>query len=123
MLATATQEFACPVPLRRQQPARPSLDRITRPSAVLITKSKPSPGPVPAQAQESGEHRQLLDAAWYALDGLQPSVSEAMQCDSALTFAEMAATGRGRLALRWVQSIVGVFKLRRATLAGSQMRA
>ena len=56
-----------------------------------------------AQAQESGEHRQLLDAAWYALDGLQPVASEAVQCDSALTFAEMAATARGRLALRCVQ--------------------
>ena len=70
---------------------------------LLISCFRPSssPRPVPAQAQESGEHRQLLDAAWYALDGLQPCVSEAMQCDSALTFAEMAATGRGRLALRW----------------------
>ena len=53
-----------------------------------------------AQAQESGEHRQLLDVAWYALDGLHPGTGEAAQCESALTFAEMAATARGRLALR-----------------------
>ena len=71
---------------------------------------------MPAQAQESGEHRQLLDTAWYALDGLQSSASEATQCDSALTFADMAATGRGRLALRWVPIIAGVSDLERSYL-------
>ena len=42
----------------------------------------------------------MLDAAWYALDGLAPAATEAVQCEGALTFADMASTSRGRLALR-----------------------
>ena len=54
-----------------------------------------------AQAEETGEHTQLLDDALYAMHGLSPAASRGAQLDSALDFAELAATQRGRLTLRF----------------------
>lgn len=53
------------------------------------------------QAQERGETVQIQDDAQFALDGLSPSSSLSTQRDCAVSLAEMLATRKGRLALRW----------------------
>lgn len=52
------------------------------------------------QAQESGEHYEIQDNVLYALDGLAAHASAATRADSAARIADIAATRRGRLALR-----------------------
>ena len=53
-----------------------------------------------AQAQESGEHFEIQDNVLYALDGLSAQAPPAARADSAARIADVAATRRGRLALR-----------------------
>lgn len=55
---------------------------------------------LPGQAQESGEQFQMQDDIQYALDGLTASALPSERAASAARLAEMAATRRGRLALR-----------------------
>ena len=52
------------------------------------------------QAQECGEQFQLQDDIQYALDGLCASALPSDRASSAAQLAEIAATRRGRLALR-----------------------
>jgi len=54
----------------------------------------------PLQAQEKGEHVQVLDDAVYALDGMAPSCGLGTQRESITTLAELLSTRRGRAALR-----------------------
>ena len=56
---------------------------------------------IAAQAQECGEQFQLQDDIQYALDGLCASALPSDRACSAAKLAEMAATRRGRLALRF----------------------
>ncbi len=53
-----------------------------------------------SQAQECGEQFQLQDDIQYALDGLCASALPSDRACSAARLAEMAASRRGRLALR-----------------------
>ena len=58
------------------------------------------------QAQESGEHTQIVDDIVYAVDGLGPSSSKNSWQDSASTLAEICNTRRGRQAFRYVHNSV-----------------
>ena len=53
------------------------------------------------QAQEKGEHVQVLDDASYALDGMAPSCGIGTQRESITTLAEILSTRTGRAALRY----------------------
>lgn len=53
------------------------------------------------QAQESGEHTQIVDEIVYAIDGLGPSSSKTSWQDNASTLAEICNTRRGRQAFRY----------------------
>jgi hypothetical protein len=55
---------------------------------------------VPEQAQESGEQFEIQDSVVYALEGLRPGAFPSARADSAARIADVAATRRGRLALR-----------------------
>ena len=52
------------------------------------------------QAQESGEHTQIVDDIVYAIDGLGQASSRNSWQDSASTLAEICNTRRGRQAFR-----------------------
>lgn len=54
------------------------------------------------QAQESGEQFEIQDNVVYALDGLTSSASPAVRQESAAKIAEICASRRGRLALRYL---------------------
>ena len=56
------------------------------------------------QAQESGEHTQIVDDIVYAIDGLGPASSKTSWQDSASTLAEICNTRRGRQAFRYEHS-------------------
>ena len=62
-------------------------------------------GDVP-QAQECGEQFQLQDDIQYALDGLCASALPSDRACSAAQLAEMAASRRGRLALRSAAPVI-----------------
>lgn len=66
-------------------------------SSASITSDNPFDVP---QAQECGEQFQLQDDIQYALDGLCASALPSDRASSAAQLAEIAATRRGRLALR-----------------------
>lgn len=53
------------------------------------------------QAQESGEQFEIQDNVVYALDGLTRSASPAVRQESAAKIAEVCASQRGRLAMRY----------------------
>lgn len=55
------------------------------------------------QAQESGEHTQIVDDIVYAIDGLGPASSKTSWQDNAITLAEICNTRRGRQAFRYEQ--------------------
>ena len=55
------------------------------------------------QAQESGEHTQIVDDIVYAIDGLGPASSKTSWQDNASTLAEICNTRRGRQAFRYEQ--------------------
>ena len=52
------------------------------------------------QAQESGEHTQIMDDIVYAIDGLGKTASRNSWQESSRTLAEICNTRRGRQALR-----------------------
>lgn len=69
-------------------------------------KQSSAPATTVLEAQESGEHTQIVDDIVYAVDGLGPSSSKNSWQDSASTLAEICNTRRGRQAFR----IEGLFK-------------
>ena len=58
--------------------------------------------PALVQAQESGEHTQIVDDIVYAIDGLGQTASRISWQDSASTLAQICNTRRGRQAFRCV---------------------
>ncbi|DBB08404.1 TPA: hypothetical protein ACH3X3_008557 [Trebouxia sp. C0006] len=75
-------------------------------SKIAADKQTSAPATTVLEAQESGEHTQIVDDIVYAIDGLGRASSRNSWQDGASTLAEICNTRRGRQAFR----IEGLFK-------------